>query len=200
MAYIFDYLAKEDYLAHHGIKGQKWGVQNGPPYPLEEKQKSSKERTLNKDLDERTILQAKTKKGETLTISQDERSKFSRLLAKGSKAINKRALNTKIFTIKTKDKTVGDVQIYQESADSVNGVWLGVDEKYRGKGYGQAALAEVIDECRRRGYKQFTLEVPGNAPDARHIYEKMGFIAGEQVTSSDDDWYWEGLTKMRLQL
>lgn len=21
-------------LAHHGIKGQKWGVQNGPPYPL----------------------------------------------------------------------------------------------------------------------------------------------------------------------
>lgn len=22
-------------LAHHGIKGQKWGVRNGPPYPLE---------------------------------------------------------------------------------------------------------------------------------------------------------------------
>ena len=21
-------------LYHHGIKGQKWGVQNGPPYPL----------------------------------------------------------------------------------------------------------------------------------------------------------------------
>jgi hypothetical protein len=22
------------YLSHHGIKGQKWGVENGPPYPL----------------------------------------------------------------------------------------------------------------------------------------------------------------------
>lgn len=22
------------YLAHHGIKGQKWGIRNGPPYPL----------------------------------------------------------------------------------------------------------------------------------------------------------------------
>lgn len=22
------------HLAHHGIKGQKWGVENGPPYPL----------------------------------------------------------------------------------------------------------------------------------------------------------------------
>lgn len=26
-----------DELYHHGIKGQKWGVQNGPPYPLDQK-------------------------------------------------------------------------------------------------------------------------------------------------------------------
>ena len=25
------------YLMHHGIKGQKWGVRNGPPYPIEDK-------------------------------------------------------------------------------------------------------------------------------------------------------------------
>lgn len=25
-----------DYLAHHGIKGQKWGVRNGPPYPIDQ--------------------------------------------------------------------------------------------------------------------------------------------------------------------
>ena len=24
-------------LAHHGVKGQKWGVQNGPPYPIDRK-------------------------------------------------------------------------------------------------------------------------------------------------------------------
>ena len=23
-----------NYLQHHGIEGQKWGVRNGPPYPL----------------------------------------------------------------------------------------------------------------------------------------------------------------------
>ena len=22
------------FLAHHGVRGQKWGVKNGPPYPL----------------------------------------------------------------------------------------------------------------------------------------------------------------------
>lgn len=33
--------ALSDMLEHHGIDGQKWGVRNGPPYPLE-RQKGSK--------------------------------------------------------------------------------------------------------------------------------------------------------------
>lgn len=33
-------------IAHHGIKGQKWGVRNGPPYPLD---KSGKSDTMVKD-------------------------------------------------------------------------------------------------------------------------------------------------------
>lgn len=28
---------KYDYITHHGIKGQQWGVRNGPPYPIEDK-------------------------------------------------------------------------------------------------------------------------------------------------------------------
>lgn len=37
------------YLVHHGIKGQKWGVQNGPPYPLDhQRQKQYKRaKTIN---------------------------------------------------------------------------------------------------------------------------------------------------------
>lgn len=30
---------ESDELAHHGVKGQKWGVKNGPPYPIQEHQK-----------------------------------------------------------------------------------------------------------------------------------------------------------------
>lgn len=29
-----------DYLSHHGIKNQKWGIQHGPPYPLDSKASS----------------------------------------------------------------------------------------------------------------------------------------------------------------
>ncbi len=32
-------------LIHHGIKGQKWGVRNGPPYPLADNAHSSSEKT-----------------------------------------------------------------------------------------------------------------------------------------------------------
>lgn len=32
------------YLVHHGIKGQTWGVRNGPPYPLSSGAKSAKEK------------------------------------------------------------------------------------------------------------------------------------------------------------
>lgn len=37
-----------DYLAHHGILGQKWGDQNGPPYPLSRSAYSAAERRLNR--------------------------------------------------------------------------------------------------------------------------------------------------------
>lgn len=38
-----------DELAHHGIDGQKWGVRNGPPYPLDSGSKSASERKYRTD-------------------------------------------------------------------------------------------------------------------------------------------------------
>lgn len=46
------------YLAHHGIMKQRWGVRNGPPYPLANKDRSKAERRANKESEsskERTI-------------------------------------------------------------------------------------------------------------------------------------------------
>ena len=55
------------YLSHHGIEGQKWGVQNGPPYPLDYNQHSSEEKKhIRKYINPKTgELTKKGKKEET---------------------------------------------------------------------------------------------------------------------------------------
>lgn len=56
--------ADENCLEHHGIDGQKWGVRNGPPYPLDRKKikKSSvqdKAKRVLKNADDLTLDELK---------------------------------------------------------------------------------------------------------------------------------------------
>lgn len=59
-------------LAHHGIKGQKWGVQNGPPYPLTEAQKTG---LKNANGDSIIEVSHSELKGEPNSITQVTRKK-----------------------------------------------------------------------------------------------------------------------------
>ena len=46
---LYDELVQPgEYICHHGIKGQKWGKKNGPPYPLGSDQKSASEKKTSK--------------------------------------------------------------------------------------------------------------------------------------------------------
>lgn len=48
----------ENYLEHHGIKGQKWGVKRGPPYPLQ----NSQEKNKLKSMDSLSLTESTVKK------------------------------------------------------------------------------------------------------------------------------------------
>ena len=37
--WLHRYFEKLGSLQHHGVKGQKWGVKNGPPYPIDKSEK-----------------------------------------------------------------------------------------------------------------------------------------------------------------
>ena len=60
------YKSESAYLMHHGIKGQKWGQKNGPPYPIGSGGHSAREEKAGwrSSLDKTAYKQAKKNKRE----------------------------------------------------------------------------------------------------------------------------------------
>ena len=161
-------------LYHHGVKGMKWGVRKEKP---------------------KADYLARTKNGESIELRKSGYGLLAKGLARVSPKIAEEQRKTKIYNAYVNGKKIGDITLYKESNTSVNVVWLGVKSNQRGKGYAQAILESSSKRVKAAGFKQMTLEVPGSSPDARHIYEKQGFVAGKRI--SDENDIWGGLTKMK---
>lgn len=84
----------DECLAHHGIRGQKWGVRNGPPYPLGEKDHSASEKKAGwqKSLDKHQVDQQRssdksltiTKGGAKMNMSGETRNNHQSHISNGA--------------------------------------------------------------------------------------------------------------------
>lgn len=179
-------LYSEYYLSHHGVKGMKWGVRKDI-------------KTSGQNSASREIIAVKTKTGEELVVSKNPSPALSRFVAKLSPSVRDNLERSDICKIQSGGKTVGDLQLYRESTDSINVVWVSISKRNEGQGYGSAVMKGVVDYAKKQGLKRVTLEVPAISPNARHIYEKLGFKATGEILGDEDDM-WGGLTKMQLDL
>lgn len=108
LAMVYEKILEENdvssYLAHHGIQGQKWGVKNGPPYPLGKSVSTGKRLKTKRGaaggqsnkmgtLDERAKRKADKKK---LKEIRKERRK----IAKNASLLSDKELNDHIRRIK----------------------------------------------------------------------------------------------------
>lgn len=184
-----DDMTIENALIHAGVKGMKWGVRNS----------KSKSRAQNlKSLGPDKIV-AKTKYGETITLEKNKVTALHKAFARVSKNYAKEYEKQAYFDIKdSSGKSVGGGDIMMKPNKDLYLNFIEINSSARGLGYASASLQAAKDFGIKSGSKKMTLEVPGNAPDARHIYEKMGFKVTKEASKADikGDPMWGGLTEM----
>lgn len=183
-------------LAHHGVKGMRWGVRKGSRV-------SGKDRAANlKSLGPDKVVRT-TASGETLTLEKTPVTKFHRLLARSSSKYTEYYQKGASLSIKdSTGKEVGTAVVGKKGESELNLVWLGIHADSRGKGYATSVMQAAQDFGKESGLKKLTLEVPGNSPDARHIYEKLGFKVTKEPSKLDaaTDTVWGGLTEMEYAI
>lgn len=191
--YRINELISSEELYHHGIKGQKWGVRK---YQNKDGSLTPAGRERYKD----SIADTKvyTKKGVAITLKKQKTPLLAKGIQKVSNKAKKEAEKSDLIDITVDGKRVGDLQLYKESPKSLNVVWVSVNEKYEGNGYGKTVMQAVVDHAKKQNLDTVTLEVPGISPNARHIYESLGFKAKGLISDEDDGW--GGLTAMELDL
>lgn len=121
-------------LFHHGVKGQRWGVKNGPPYPLTKVTKGS-EKTSNE------IYRSLSKYEKQLVNGQQEDETPPNVFIKKGEA---KYLVDQVL-IKYGNTPVTALDIWnQEQGEAAISIMTKNDERYRGKGFGDRAVKEGI--------------------------------------------------------
>lgn len=199
---------RSDELYHHGIKGQKWGVRrfqnkDGSLTPAGEKRygdgnlnnHTPKQETKKSNSIDGTKVYSKH--GVEVSLQKQPTSLIAKAIGKISKKSREYQEKSDFMDVKVGGKTVGDLQLYREDKKSINVVWVSINEGHEGQGYGKAVMQAVVDHAKKQGLDKVTLEVPGVSPNARHIYESLGFEATKVLSENDA---WGGLTAMELKL
>ncbi len=175
-------------LVHFGVRGMKWGIR--------------KQRASNlQGLLTKPIVR-KTANGDTFTLSPNSPTKLHKTMAALSGKYEKSYNSTSYLSIKDKNgKSLGSASLWLKGEGKNKELylnWIQIDKSERGKGYATVALKSAEQHGKKMGLKRMLLDVPGNAPDARHIYDKMGFKPTGKVSGGKGD-IWGGLTEMEYK-
>lgn len=181
-------LVDELFLEHFGVKGMKWGVRKNRdkgPEPI-------------RGPIQKPIVR-KTKTGEKFTMTPQPPGRADKVLSRISKSMADRVNNGSNLKIHDKQgKKIGEASFWFKGKDDIYLNWVTIEKSRRGQGYASEILKAAEQHGKKTGRKRMVLEVPGNAPDARHIYTKLGFVP-TGVTQGHKGDIWGGLTEMEYK-
>lgn len=116
MSELYKFKMTDESLSHHGIEGQKWGVKNGPPYPLDAGDHSEAEKRAMKK----------------------EARKESKAYNKANKEVSR-----VVRQIEELDRDFQKSQEYRDAVDAMVDVLIETDKKYGSWGVGNDNLTEA---------------------------------------------------------
>lgn len=212
------------YLKHFGVKGMKWGVRKdrsggskqggvskegggGSKQAGGDSKQSNPKSAVGRFKDirnyEAKTLELKSKNGEPVTLKEGKKPLISAVAAAAHPKLHENIKNSTAVSLHVGGKRVGDADFaFQgKNREEMYLNMIMIDSKHRGKGYASTVLDAAVELGRNEGAERITLEVPGNAPDAKHIYKKLGFKeSGPTQTGDEIDTVWGGLTPMALEI
>lgn len=190
-------MTESDYLEHFGVRGMKWGVRKQRNTSNASSRSSRYKAMMNRHLMSYSVT---AKNGDKLDVNEERDSRFGAFINSFSKKRTKEDMGYHSMSVSLHGKKIGNASVADMGNGELNLVWLGVNSKYRGKGYGSAVFESAMKFGRDNNFKRITLEVPGTSPDARHIYEKHGFKVTKEASPDDEDDVWGGLTNMEYTI
>lgn len=178
---------ESNYLAHHGILGQKWGHKNGPPYPLDASDHSSSEKKAgykksigggrNEELYSKRQL--RNRKGKNFDKDTEEYKHAK--LRQGKNIINKRA---------------GDEYNKSKADERTIKQYL---KKYGGEKYDEDKIASDYQKWQRDLVKKYDKEHGRGSEEDKAILSNKKEIASsmaKEMTSDIKRWVKEGQVSM----
>lgn len=92
---------------------------------------------------------------------------------------------SKDYAFYKKGKHIGDFKITKSCGSQPKSIWnLSIKEEYRGQGYGQQMLKELLMKFAKN--QKIALGCEKNNNIALHIYEKFGFT----IVAEHNTYYW----------
>lgn len=149
----------EEFLAHHGIKDQKW----------------YRRRFQNED-------------GSLTPAGRERYGEWHPGKRKPTKlTVSKENGGQKKYNIESEDgKAVGSITTTHQSDDALRVNWINVDKEHKREGYGTSAMDTLIEDAKKNGYKKVTVVIPTDSKDVQHMYERMGFNVSKEGLTMDE--------------